>query len=122
MLLAFLHPTAESGSARLAAARSSAVVVRSMATQYGGRGLRAVIADAAEHAGYREDLLNLSYDWHLDGVLLLAPEPGASAADSYGAGPEPSTYLIGPDGTVRQRWVGTLSAQAVGPAVRQVVT
>ncbi|MBC9719440.1 hypothetical protein H9Y04_43735 [Streptomyces sp. TRM66268-LWL] len=121
VLVAFLRPTTGATSAQQAAARSSAVVAQSMATQYAARGLRVVIVDAAGTEADRDELVNLAYDWHLDGVQLLGPEAGGKTAASFGVSATPVTYLIGPDGIVDQRWAGTLSAQAVGPAVQHAV-
>ncbi|MET7648258.1 hypothetical protein ABZS83_32485 [Streptomyces sp. NPDC005426] len=121
VLLAFLRPTADNGSKELAAARSSAVVAQSMATQYGANGLRVVIADTAGTKADADALINLAYDWHLDGVQLLTAEAAGEATAQYGVATTPTTYLIGPDGTVLQRWDSTLSAQAVGPAVQHAI-
>lgn len=96
LLLAFVDPR-EPGS------RSQIVVLRSMATQYGDRGLDVVLV-APRTGG--DDLVNLRHDWNLDsvGVVLLNPPAPAELATRYAATALPTTVLIGPDGAVAHRW------------------
>jgi len=54
----------------------------------------------------------------LDSALLL--DHDGSAARAWGARALPSTYIVGPDGTIRYRHVGALDWSA--PAVRGAIT
>jgi peroxiredoxin len=120
-LLGFISPgAATSDSAQ--ASRSQIVFLKSMAEQYTDQGLRVVIvasATPAQPARLTEsELLNFSYDWALDAIPLLVDSDEAEAARAYGVGQLPTTFLIGPDGLVVQRWDGYASAAQLALAIQ----
>jgi len=101
--------------------RAEIVFLRSMWTQHARFGLRVIVVDAAELAGAgkpsRSELVNDTYDWNLSPGIDLVPDDG-SLANRFAVEEVPTTFLIGPDGAVRQRWDGFVRAAQLDLALR----
>ena len=101
--------------------RAQIVFLRSMHTQHERLGLRVIVVDAAELAGAgrpsRSDLVNYTYDWNLDPAIAVVADDG-SFARRFGVEHVPTTFLIGPDGAVRERWDGFVPAAQLDLAIR----
>ncbi|MFJ8023582.1 TlpA family protein disulfide reductase [Streptomyces sp. NPDC096311] len=96
--------------------RSQAVVLTSLATQYGARGLRVAIVAADPASVPQETLLNTSYDWGLESVALLQ-DPRHRAARKYAVTASPTSFLIGGTGQVLARWDGYLLTAKAAAAI-----
>jgi peroxiredoxin len=103
--------------------RAQIVFLRSMQRQHARFGLRVIVIDAAELAGAgrpsRTDLVNYTYDWNLDPAIAVVPDDGASAR-RFAVERAPTTFLLGPDGVVRERWDGFAPAARLDLALRRL--
>lgn len=119
-LLAFLNTQADD-STTPDPSRSQIVFLKSMDEQYAGD-IEVVIVDAsAVMTGSRSDpdsLTNFVYDWSLDSIPVLVDSEG-EVAQAYGVASLPTTFLIGADGVIRQRWGGFASAPQLDMAVQE---
>jgi hypothetical protein len=52
------------------------------------------------------DWLSVAYCWKLDNISLLLDDFQNTAARRYGLAQSPSTFLVGADGRILQRWDG----------------
>jgi hypothetical protein len=120
ILLAFLDTQAEAGETA-DPSRSQVVTLKSMQEQYGPDGLSVLIVDASRLRTSRDpggtDLLNYTYDWQLETIPVLA-DPGGKITSQYGVTSLPTTFLVGADGTILQRWDGLASASQLAFAVQ----
>lgn len=107
------------------ASRSQVVFIKSMAEQYAKRGIRFVLIEtsASESAirPNRNDLLNLSYDWDVDTIPLVADTASAATARNYGIRQLPTTLLIGEHGRVANRWDGFATAAQLGFSIEALL-
>jgi hypothetical protein len=63
--------------------------------------------------------VNYTYDWNLDPAIAVLPDDGA-AARRFAVEDAPTTFLIGPDGVVRERWNGFAPAARLDLAIRRL--
>jgi cytochrome oxidase Cu insertion factor (SCO1/SenC/PrrC family) len=121
VLLSFLSSQAEATAAG-DPSRAQIVFLRSMRRQHARFGLRVIVVDASELAGARRpsrnDLVNYTYDWDLDRTIAVVGDDG-SFARSYDVDEAPTTFLVGPDGVVRERWDGFAPAARLDLAIRR---
>jgi hypothetical protein len=122
VLLSFLNSRAEA-TPEGDPSRAQLVFLRSMQTQHARFGLRVIIVDAAEIAGAgrpsRNDLVNYTYDWNLDPAIAVLGDDGTRAR-RFAVESAPATFLIGPDGVVRERWDGFVPAAQLDLAIRRL--
>jgi hypothetical protein len=122
VLLSFLNSRAEA-TTEGDPSRAQIVFLRSMQRQHARFGLRVIVVDAAELAGAgrptRNDLVNYTYDWNLDPAVAVLADDGA-AARRFAVERAPTTFLIGPDGIVRERWDGFAPAARLDLAIRRL--
>ena len=122
VLVSFLNSRAEATPGG-EPSRAQVVFLRSMQRQHARFGLRVIVVDAAELAGAerpsRNDLVNYTYDWHLDPAIAVLPDDGASA-HRFAVERAPTTFLIGPDGVVRKRWNGFAPAARLDLTIRRL--
>jgi hypothetical protein len=122
VLVSFLNSRAEA-TPEGEPSRAQIVFLRSMQSQHARFGLRVIVIDAAELAGAgrpsRNDLVNYTYDWNLDPAIAVVPDDGASAR-RFAVERAPTTFLIGPDGVVRERWDGFAPAARLDLALRRL--
>jgi hypothetical protein len=120
ILVSFLNSRAEA-TADGDPSRAQIVFLRSMQTQHARFGLRVIVVDAAELVGAgrpsRNDLVNYTYDWNLDPAIAVLPEDGTFAG-RFAVENAPTTFLIGPDGVLRERWDGFAPAARLDLAIR----
>jgi hypothetical protein len=126
VLLSFLHSQADSDSPAASESRSQVVFLRSMQQQYQGQGLVVAIVDAtALETGQQpgEDaLINVVYDWQLDSSgVALGVDVGSQLARLYGVRRAPTTFLIGADKKIVERWEGFTSASQLAFALNDLV-
>jgi hypothetical protein len=121
VLLSFLNSRAEA-TPEGDPSRAQIVFLRSMQRQHAHFGLRVIVVDAAELAGAgrpsRNDLVNYTYDWNLDPAIAVLRDDGTHAR-RFAVAKAPTTFLIGPDGMVRERWDGFVPAAQLDLAVRR---
>jgi cytochrome oxidase Cu insertion factor (SCO1/SenC/PrrC family) len=122
VLLSFLNSRAEA-TPEGDPSRAQIVFLRSMQRQHARFGLHVIVVDAAELAGAgrpsRNDLVNYTYDWNLDPAIAVLPDDGTFAR-RYAVEHAPTTFLIGRDGVVRQRWDGFAPAARLDLAIRRL--
>ena len=122
VLLSFVN-TAESPGDQ-AQSRGQIAFFRSMAQQYGPKGVHVLLIDAASLQTGRptptDDLLNFSYDWQLDAVPVLQ-DTGRETARAYTVSLAPTTFLIRPDGTIAERWNGFAAVSQLALALQALV-
>jgi hypothetical protein len=120
ILVSFLNSRAEA-TADGDPSRAQIVFLRSMQTQHARFGLRVIVVDAAELAGAgrpsRNDLVNYTYDWNLDPAIAILTDDGARAR-RFAVDEAPTTFLIGPDGVVRERWNGFVPPAQLDLSIR----
>ena len=122
VLLSFLNSRAEA-TREGDPSRAQIVFLRSMQRQHARFGLRVIVLDAADLAGAgrpsRDDLVNYTYDWNLDAAIAVLPDDGSSAR-RFAVQHVPTTFLIGPDGVVRERWDGFAPPARLDLAIRRL--
>jgi hypothetical protein len=122
ILVSFLNARAEA-TADGDPSRAQIVFLRSMQTQHARFGLRVIVVDAAELAGAgrpsRNDLVNYTYDWNLDPAIAVLTDDGARAR-RFAVDEAPTTFLIGPDGVVRERWNGFVPPAQLDLSIREL--
>ena len=124
VLLSFINTQAEGGSATSDPSRAQIAFLKSMQGQYGPKGLTVLIIDAAritigKHPA-QDELINFTYDWQLDTIPVL-DDRDSSVAGAYAVKSTPVTFLIGPDGIIRQRWDGFASASQLALSIEVLV-
>jgi peroxiredoxin len=124
ILLSFINTQAEATSVTSDPSRAQIVFLKSMQEQYGAQGLIVVIVDATRIATGSDPgtdrLINFTYDWQLDHVPVL-DDPDGIAAKSYTVMSTPTTFLIGADRIVEQRWDGFASASQLALSIEALV-
>lgn len=124
VLLSFINTQAEAASGTADPSRAQIVFLKSMQEQYGLKGLVVMIVDAARIAtgSYpgEDQLINFTYDWQLDHVVVL-DDPNSAVANAYAVTSTPTTFLIGADGTIQQRWDGLASASQLALSIEALV-
>jgi hypothetical protein len=120
VLVSFLNSRAEA-TREGDPSRAQIVFLRSMQTQHERFGLRVIVIDAAELAGAgrpsRNDLVNYTYDWNLDSAIAVLRDDG-TLARRFGVEQAPTTFLVGPDGVVHERWDGFVPAARLDLSIR----
>ena len=120
VLLSFLNFRAES-TPQGDPSRAQIVFLRSMQTQHARLGLRLILVDATKIAGRGQptwnELVNDTYDWNLDPAIAVLPDDG-TLVRRFGVDQVPTTFLIGPDGVVRERWDGFVPAAELDLPIR----
>ena len=124
VLLSFINTQSEAASGTADPSRAQIVFLKSMQEQYGPKGLVVMIVDAARiatgsHPG-EDQLINFTYDWQLDNVLVL-DDPDSTVARSYAVTSTPTTFLISADGIIQQRWDGFASASQLALSIEALV-
>lgn len=101
-------------------ARTQAVFLRSMLYQFGEKGLQilVVLGAAQEDDELSHRLMNLSYDWQLQQIILLVDSQSNETAGIYEVETTPTVFLISPDGRVVQRWDSSATAPQLGLTLR----
>ncbi len=112
VLLSFIS-TQSNTSSSSDPSNSQVVVLENMQQQYNSNGLRIIVVDATalltgEHPD-QDTLLNYTYTVGL-GAIPLVDDSNGTTAQNYGVTSVPTTFLIGQDGQVNQRWNGLASS------------
>jgi peroxiredoxin len=123
VLLSFLNSQAEA-SAMPEPSRSQIVFLKSMLEQYGSNEMIVLIVDAAYlrtgKQPTKDDLINFTYNWQLDTIPVLV-DPKGAITRSYDVTDTPTTFLIGTDGLIQQRWDGSATAPQLAFAIEALV-
>jgi hypothetical protein len=122
VLVSFLNSRAEA-TVEGDPSRAQIVFLRSMQRQHERLGLRVIVVDAAELAGAGRpsgnDLVNYTYDWNLDRAIAVLRDDG-TLARRFGVERAPTTFLIGRDGVVHERWDGFVPAARLDLSIRRL--
>jgi peroxiredoxin len=125
VILSFLNTQADGSGINGDMSRSQVVFLRSMAEQYGPKGVRILIVDATSlvlgQPASQDALINYSYDWHLEGIPVLMDRKKSSTARTYGVTQVPTTFLIDGEGIIQQRWDSFAPAQDLAFALQELV-
>src|SRR5258707_4680057 len=120
VLVSFMNTQAKATSAEADPSRAQIPVLKSMQQQYAPQGLTVMIVDAARLTTGNQpslsDLINFTYDWRLDSIPVLVDEKG-QVADLFGVSSVPTTFLIGSDGLIQQRWDGIAASAQIALAI-----
>ena len=123
VLLSFINTQAKAAPGTADPSRAQIVFLKSMQEQFGTKGLVVVIVDAAGiatgNSSEEDQLINFTYDWQLDDVITL-DDPNSAVARSYSVTSTPTTFLIGADGIIQQRWDGFASASQLALSIEAV--
>ncbi len=123
VLLSFLNSQAEA-SATPEPSRSQIVFLKSMLDQYGLNEMIVLIVDAARlrtgKQPTKDDLINFTYNWQLDNIPVLV-DPKGAITRSYDVSDTPTTFLVGTDGLIQQRWDGSATASQLAFAIEALV-
>ena len=124
ILLSFINTQADATSATSDPSRAQIVFLKSMQEQYGAQGLTVLIVDAARIATGSEpgtdQLINFTYDWQLDQVPVLE-DPDRTTAKAYTVMSTPTTFLIGGNRVIEQRWDRFASASQLALSIEALV-
>ena len=124
ILLSFINTQAEATSATTDPSRAQIVFLKSMQEQYGSQGLIVMIIDAARIATGSnpgtDQLINFTYDWQLDNVPVL-DDTDSTVARSYAVISTPTTFLVGANRIIQQRWDGFASASQLALSIEALV-
>ncbi len=124
ILLAFLNTQANAASDQSDPSRAQIVFLKSMQEQYVAQGLNVWIVDATQQTTGKQpssdELINFTYNWQLDLIPVLIDE-GANVATSFGISSTPTTFLIGPDGIIRQRWDSVAFSAQLALAIESIM-
>jgi hypothetical protein len=125
VLLSFLDARSKPLSRIVAdPSRGQLVFLKSMAQQYASKGLAVVIVgcDGLSHGHtlVPRALLNLNYDWQLDGVPVLWDDYQATAL-RYGVFTLPTTFLVASDGRIQRRWDGFVAPAQLALTVESLL-
>lgn len=124
ILLSFINTQAEASSVTSDPSRAQIVFLKSMQEQYGAQGLIVLIVDATRIATGsdpgKDRLINFTYDWQLEYVPVLDDQDGMTAK-SYTVMSTPTTFLIGADQIIEQRWDGFASASQLALSIEALV-
>jgi hypothetical protein len=125
VILSFLNTQAEGSVSNGDMSRSQIVFLRSMAEQYGPKGVRILIVDATPlvlgQPTSQDALINYSFDWHLEGIPVLMDGRKSPTARIYGVTQVPTTFLIDGEGMVQRCWTGFAPAQDLAFALQELV-
>ena len=103
--------------------RGQLVFLKSMARQYASKGVEVLVMGCNGLDGGQplapSALLNLTYDWQLDGLTVLRDD--ATTALRYGVSTLPTTLLIASDGRIQRRWDGFVAPQQLALALESSV-
>jgi len=119
VLLGFLNFESDPSGRIGNPSRGQVVFLSSMARQHAG--LEIVLLDATKATGGKAlslatlDAFRLT--WHLENMPLLTDDAVGSTAHLYGVTQAPSTFLVGPDGTLERIWSGFVPAQTLALAL-----
>src|SRR6266516_1147636 len=125
VLLSFISTQSDTTSSSSSdPSHSQVVFLKSMQRQYSSKGLRIFIVDATSLAtGQQPDqnaLLNFTNDVDLGPIPLLDDLDGTIAQD-YGITRVPTTFLIGQNSQVDQRWDGLAPSSQLALTVRSQI-
>ena len=124
VILSFINTQAEAASGTADPSRAQIIFLKSMQEQYGLKGLLVIIVDATRTAtgSYpgEDQLINFTYDWQLDHVVVL-DDPDSTVAGAYAVTSTPTTFLIRADGIIQQRWDGFASASQLALSIEPLV-
>ncbi|HEX9332786.1 MAG TPA: redoxin domain-containing protein [Anaerolineales bacterium] len=124
VLLSFLNTQAKGTSDESDPSRAQIVFLKSMQEQYTAQGLNVWIVDATQQVTGKQpsldELINFTYNWQLDLIPVLMDER-ASVATTFGVASTPTTFLIGPDGVIQQRWDSVAFSAQLALAIESIV-
>jgi peroxiredoxin len=124
VLLSFIqvHSTIDMDDAK--DTRSQLTFLKSMNAQYGSKGLRVILVDAAYIKHKKNDSstkINFTYDWMLKNIPLLSDTDSTRVARIYNVEKLPTTLLINKDGLVTQRWDGLALTSQLASGIEALV-
>lgn len=103
--------------------RSQIVFLKSILNQYSSAGVKVFLIEASSvdsrPTAKQADLVNFTFDWELDSIPLLLDQPEDSAANRYGVRDLPTTFLVGAEGFLADRWDGLATTAQLAMALQQ---
>ncbi len=124
VLLSFLNTQAKGISDESDPSRAQIVFLKSMQEQYAAQGLNVWIVNTTQQVTGKQpgldELINFTYNWQLDLIPVLMDEQ-ASVATAFGIANTPTTFLIGPDGVIQQRWDSVAFSAQLALAIESIL-
>ena len=125
VLISFLSTRSTVSFNSVDRSRSEIVFLKSMEEQYGAKGLRTLIVDATVIATgnvpSKSELINFTYDWDLNSIPVLEDDPKVSTVGSFAVKLLPTSFLIGQDGCIAQRWDGFAESAQFAFAIQNLL-
>jgi peroxiredoxin len=95
-----------------------------MLEQYRSKGLVVLLVDTTQlrsgkHSTH-DSLINFTYDWQLATIPMLVDSNGMMAR-LYGISGAPTTFLIGVDGMIQQRWDDIATVPQLAYAIKALI-
>lgn len=125
ILLSFLEVQAPAGSQEAQPSRAQITFLKSMHTQYAPKGLVMLLVDGSRlrsGAGAdRDALYNATFNWNLGDLPVIDDDQKESLTSKYGVTALPTTFLIGGDGRIVERWEGVASTPQLSRRLQELI-
>lgn len=125
LLLSFVQAHKSFEYDKTGSTRAQLNFLKSIYLQYKSRGLKVLVIESGcittSEKMCGDELLNFYYDCNLDEIPVLVDNTKLNTAGRYNISLLPTTFLIAPDGSVSQRWDGTVLSPQLALALEETI-